>query len=109
MSIDNNLLDKLTQFNFNNYDECQSCNFYQLNVGDFIKSQTMTNSQKYFCKPGYEQYNMTKCGILLEKNNDNPENSVILCYNGEYESFYRTNLYSDPGTSGCFCLYKMDH
>jgi hypothetical protein len=101
----NSYLDELSKFNFN-AKTFDYCTFAELNIGDFVRSQTMTNSQKYFNKPGFEQYNMTKYGMILEKDLNNPQNSIILCYNNEDNTFYRTNLYTDPGTSGGFYLCK---
>lgn len=84
----------------------EKSNFDQLKVGDIVLSSTMTFSQKYFLKEGYEDYNMEKYGVLMEKNENDPENSVILVYDSITETFSEAYFYRNPGTSGCFCLKK---
>ena len=37
-----------------------------IKVGDRVKSTVWTFSQKYMLKQGYEEYNMTKEGIVVE-------------------------------------------
>jgi hypothetical protein len=81
-------------------------NFDQLQVGDIVLSFTATNSQKYLIREGYEDYNMEKIGILLEKNEDDPQNSTILAYDRLTKTFSETNFYRNPGTSGIFYLQK---
>jgi hypothetical protein len=80
--------------------------FRELQVGDIVSSSTMTYSQKYFDREGYEQYNMKKYGILLTKNEEYPQDSILLQYDSDSDSFVETNLYADPGTSGIVELQK---
>jgi len=77
--------------------------FSDLNEGDIVKSYTMTYSQKWF-RDGYEDYNSTKRGILIKKDLDNPECSIIYNYNNN--NFEETRFYADPGSSGIYILYK---
>ena len=85
----------------------QSCCFNSMKVGDIVLSCTGTHSLiKYLNRPGYEQYNMEKYGILLEKNLECPGQSVILAYDETTDTFKRVNLYSDPGSSGWYSLQK---
>jgi hypothetical protein len=83
--------------------------FDDLAEGDIVESTTMTNSQKYFYRYGYEEYNMTKLGILINKNNKYPEESIILMYNGDAKTYTKANLFRDPGTSGCVSFRKYLH
>ncbi len=78
----------------------KSCLFEDLQEGDIVSSSTMTWSQKYLLKIGFEEYNMTKYGILLKKDLENNEESIILSYDSMTGSFNKTNLYRNPGTSG---------
>jgi hypothetical protein len=82
------------------------CSFDDIEVGDIVLSFTGTHSQKYFNRYGYEEYNMEKYGILLEKNFECPGQSIVLAYNENKDMFDRTNLYSDPGSSGWYSLQK---
>jgi hypothetical protein len=82
------------------FDKFQFCGFTELKIGDIVMSQTYTNSQKYLDKFGYEEYNMTKIGIFIEKNNEVLELSNMLKYDQETDSFIRESLFSNPGTSG---------
>ncbi len=94
--------------NFDNldYKKFKLCNFEELKVGDIVKSTTMTYSQKYLMCEGYEDCNMTKIGVLLCKNDVNPENSIIYRYNFETEEFEDSILYRFLGSSGCVILEK---
>lgn len=83
------------------------CSFDDLHNGDIIMSTTMTNSQKYICKTGCEEYNMTKYGILFQKNIDDPENSILFRYDKDENTFMFTNLYRNPGSSGSFLLRRI--
>lgn len=83
-----------------------SCCFENMEVGDIVLSFTGTNSLKYLNCPGYEQYNMEKYGILLEKDLECPGQSMILAYDEKDDAFKRVNLYSDPGSSGWYSLQK---
>lgn len=85
----------------------EACGFDSLHEGDIVLSMTMTHSQKYVFKEGYEDYNMVKHGILLYKNMDDPEKSVLFRYDSETKSFTMTNLYKNPGSSGSFVLKKL--
>lgn len=38
----------------------------ELQVGDIVRSSTMTNSQKYIGTPGYEAYNRSIEGIIVK-------------------------------------------
>lgn len=78
--------------------------FEDLKVGDIVQTTTITYSQKYTLYDGYEEYNMTKVGILLEKNMNNPGSSRLYRYvDGVFEE---TNLFADPGTSGFVGIHK---
>jgi hypothetical protein len=80
--------------------------FEDLKVGDIVKTITTTYSQKYILYEGYEEYNMVKIGIILEKNNENNGQSRLYRYLSEKNNFEETSLYADPGTSGYFIIYK---
>ncbi len=83
--------------------------FEELKVGDVVKSSTMTYSQKYMLYDGYEEYNMIKIGILLEKNEENPGASKFFQHIDK-DKFVETNLFADPGSSGFVAIYKyIDH
>ena len=86
----------------------QSCCFDSMKVGDIVLSCTGTHSLKYLDRFGYEQYNMEKYGILLEKNLECPGQSMILAYDEINDIFKRVNFYDDPGSSGWFSLQKYD-
>lgn len=81
------------------------CNIEELAEGDIVGSFTYTHSQKYFDKPGFEEYNMIKYGIL-HKINDPYGDSIITIYNSEVDNFEQTRFYSDPGSSGGFFVMK---
>ena len=80
-------------------------NFADLNEGDIVKSYTMTYSQKYF-REGYEDYNTTKKGVLIKKDIDSPEYSIIYYYNSYNNKYEESRFYADPGSSGIYVLYK---
>lgn len=91
--------------------------FDELKEGDIVMTSTFTYSQKYLMYAGYEEYNMKKIGVLLTKNNDNPSASNLFMKTywddneeeeEEEEEFEQVNLYSDPGSSGGFILYKYN-
>ena len=86
----------------------RDCSFDDLNEGDIVYSWTMTYSQKYLLKEEFKDYNMVKIGILLNKNYNNKELSIILKYDNETKVFTETNLYRDPGTSGSFGFNKIN-
>jgi hypothetical protein len=90
----------------NKYKNFEACSFDELQKGDIVKSLTMTYSQKYFFREGCEEYNMVKHGILLHKNLNSPEDSIILQYNPAIDKLVKTNLYRNPGTSGEYSLQK---
>lgn len=97
------LKDVLINTNMQNFKDCR---FEDLQVGDIVCSWTMTYSQKYLLKDGYEELNMTKYGILLNKDKINPENSEILQYDLIQNKLVITKLYKDPGTSGTYRCQK---
>jgi hypothetical protein len=80
------------------------CSFDELEEGKLVRSMTMTYSQKYFLKEGYEDYNMIKTGILIKKDLRAPYNSMVRIFTDEGP--INTYLYVDPGTSGCYSFYK---
>lgn len=84
-----------------------TCDFDKINEGDIVSSFTMTYSQKYFLKDGCGEFNMKKIGIMIKKNSDDPEESIILAYDPFTKTFFETNFYRSPGTSGSFILKKF--
>ena len=68
----------------------------QINVGDYVKGQTMTNSQKYG-----DDYNYTVEGELIHKDNNEFCYCQIRTSDGEIR-----NLCTDVGTSGMNLIYK---
>jgi hypothetical protein len=80
------------------------CQFEELVEGTLVRSITMTYSQKYFLMDGCEDYNAIKTGILVKKDINYPYNSLIRIMTDEGP--LNTCLYVDPGTSGCYSLYK---
>jgi hypothetical protein len=84
----------------------KSAKFQDLEVGNIVLSTTMTNSQKYLEKNGFEQYNTTKIGILIYANVTNPEKSLIYTFDTKTNKFVRSVFYADPGTSGTVYLKK---
>ena len=96
----------LTKYDFDNLvqEHFIQVPFEDLKVGDVVQTTTLTYSQKYTLYDIYEEYNMTKIGILLEKNMKYPGESRLYRYiDGEFEE---TKLYADPGTSGFVSIYK---
>ena len=49
---------------------------------------------------------MTKVGVFVSKNDENNENSMMLVYDFNTETFTFENLYRNPGTSGGFYFKK---
>ncbi|ATZ81050.1 hypothetical protein BMW23_1005 [Bodo saltans virus] len=84
-------------------------NFNDLQEGNIVMSITMTNSQKYFDRFGYEEYNMTKIGILIKKNYENYGDSTILQYDNYKKCYTKTHFYSDPLSSGNVAIYQYFH
>ncbi len=82
------------------------CKFEDLEENDIVSSFTITYAQKYLIMEGYEEYNMFKYGILIYKNKEDPEKSILLTYDTNTKEFYTSNLYKNPGTSGSFYLKK---
>lgn len=81
--------------------------FEELKHGDIVMSHTYTHSQKYMMVEGYEEYNCMKHGVLLTKNESNPEKSILYTIlDSSGFDFVETNLYANPGSSGGFTLYK---
>jgi hypothetical protein len=95
-----------TLFETLNRDNFKCCGMEDINPGDIIMTATFTNSQKYFYKFGCEEYNMTKVGIFISKNDENFEDSMMLRYNIETKTFTFEILFKNPGTSGGFYLKK---
>ena len=106
--MDNIIKDLAIYHDFDNlaYENFMQVSFEDLKVGDIVKSVTMTYSQKYTLYAGYEEYNMEKIGVLLEKNNGNNGQSRLYRYLGDNDNFEEVSLYADPGTSGYFIIYK---
>ncbi len=94
-------------YDFDNLDlnKFKLCSFEELKVGDIVKTSTMTFSQKYMLWDGYEDCNMTKIGILLNKSKY-PGDSTLFKYNFESNEFEETILYRDVGSSGCVTIEK---
>ncbi len=90
-------------------DNFQQTSFNNLINGDIVKTTTMTYSQKYLLYDDYKDYNTTKMGVLIYKNNDDPSNSILYMYNYDTNNFIESKLYSDPGTSGCFFIEKYNN
>ena len=89
------------------YNNFVQVSFEELKHGDIVMSLTYTYSQKYMMVEGYEEYNCMKHGVLLTKNESNPEKSVMYKINdNEGFEFEEVNLYANPGSSGGFTLYK---
>jgi hypothetical protein len=86
--------------------------FDQLKIGNIVMSVTFTYSQKYFMTEGYEEYNMSKIGILLTKDEEKNGNSLIYrrIFSEDYEEdnihFEETKFYADPMNSGIVQIYK---
>ncbi len=95
-------------YDFDNLDfnKFKLCNFEELKIGDLVKTNTMTFSQKYMLREGYEDCNMTKIGILIKKDDLNPSLSTLYCYNFETEEFEVSILYRDVGSSGWITIEK---
>jgi len=74
----------------------------ELKVGDRVRSNVFTNSQKWMI-PGYEEYNMTKIGTIIRLGVsffdtyiiDDEKNEMILAV--------------DPGSSGGVSIEKIDN
>lgn len=86
------------------YTKFVRCQFEELVEGTLVRSITMTYSQKYFLRDDCEDYNATKTGILIKKDINSPYNSLIRIITDE--GTIDTCLYVDPGSSGCYSLYK---
>lgn len=97
------LKSKVKKLNTQNFVPC--C-FEDMKNGDIVLSWTITNSQKYLLRKGFEDYNKTKYGILIQKDNNFPQNSIMLEYDSYTGEFIATNLFSDPGSSGEYSLQK---
>ncbi len=95
------------------HNKFKQISFDDLKVGDIVMSVTYTYSQKYFMIEGYEEYNMSKIGILLTKDEESPGRSrlykkVVSDDSGDSDEFEETNFYCDPMNSGSISLYKYD-
>lgn len=89
------------------YNNFVQVSFEELKHGDIVMSSTFTYSQKYLMVEGYEEYNCMKFGVLLEKDLTNPNKSLMYqILDSSGFDFVETNLYSNPGSSGGFTLYK---
>ena len=91
----------------------------ELQVGDIVRSSTMTNSQKYIGKPWYEEYNRDIEGIVVEiptelETEDNNNyywdsttdlifEDVKIMVNGTMNI---ERLVAIPGTSGSYTIEK---
>lgn len=84
----------------------KSSSFDDLEVGDIIFSTTFTFSQKCLMIEEYEKFNMTKYGILIEKNNEDKCLSKMLKYDFDNNIFVMENLFANPGISGGYCFGK---
>ena len=71
-------------------------NLNEIDVGDYVKGETMTNSQKYG-----DDYNYTVEGELIHKDNDEFCDCEIRTSNGKIR-----NLCRDVGSSGMNLIYK---
>lgn len=91
-----------------NYANFKDCKFEDMNIGDIVMSTTFTHSQKYFDKLGFEDVNMRKIGILIEKNESDFENSVILKYDYINNTFTKEKFFRNPGSSGGYYLKKYN-
>jgi len=104
-----NILNQLANLNIS-HDQFIPCMFNDLQLGTIVMSTTYTYSQKYINEM-YEPYNMTKIGILTNKDVDDPGNSTIIQIkksdnDGENTvCCTATNLYADPRSSGCVMVY----
>jgi len=96
------LLNKIKKIEFDKFIDCA---YSELQVNDIIASCTNTNSQKYFNRAGYEDYNRIKYGILLVKHPEYPFKSIILEYDEINDSFIETSLCANVGTSG-WCSFQ---
>ena len=97
-------------YNFNNIindiDNFKRVSFEELAVGDIICITQGTYSQKYCDEIYYGEYNCTKYGILLTKNQENQPASILYKYDLENTIFEETSLYCNPGTSGYYYFEK---
>jgi hypothetical protein len=74
----------------------------ELKVGDRVKSNVFTNSQKWMI-PGYEEYNMTKIGIIVRLGISFFDTYIIDDENKEIV------LAVDPGSSGGVSIEKIEN
>ena len=74
----------------------------ELKVGDRVRSNVFTNSQKWII-PGYEQYNMTKIGTIVRLGESFFDTYIIDDENKEMV------LAVDPGSSGGVSIEKIDN
>jgi len=79
----------------NEYEEWYSVDLEELNIGDYVKGETFTNSQRYG-----EEFNYEIEGILHEKH-DTLYNCIILDSDNN-----EVPLCRDVGTSGGNSVYK---
>jgi len=77
----------------------QSVELYNISVGDLIRGTTGTYSQKWLVKPGYEDYNDVKTGVVISCGED--EMPRIRTDAGE-----EVSACLDPGTSGWFSVER---
>ncbi len=71
-----------------------SCTIEDINVGDYVKATVGTYSQKYLMWEGYEEYNCSKEGTVIQKGNTIFD-TIIMTDDGD-----EMVLASDPGSSG---------
>ena len=77
-------------------------NIEELKVGDRVRSNVFTNSQKWII-PGYEEYNMTKIGTIVRLGESFFDTYIIDDENKEMV------LAVDPGSSGGVSIEKIDN
>lgn len=65
-----------------------------LNIGDYVRSTVGTYSQKYLLWEGYEEYNCTKVGTIIQLG-ETFFDTIIMTDDGD-----EIYLASDPGSSG---------
>ena len=73
----------------------------EVKVGDTLIGTTMTYSQKWLIRPGYEEYNRTVTGVVVEIKGPRLED-VMIDIGGEI-----VPLVADPGTSGMYWVQKI--
>ena len=82
-------------------------NHNDLQVGDVVKSEVYTYSQKWLLREGYEEVNMKKIGILINKDEegDGEKSTLYICDGINYKEM---RLYVNPYNSGFINLYRYN-